>query len=219
MPDHQTRRAFVKQTAAAAASVTFATKQVCAGAPAAFRGKFSICNETFKDWAFDKAFAFAAEAGYAGTEIAPFTVSNDVTDISAARRREIRRQAEKAGLEVVGLHWLLARTKGLHLTSSDRAVRRKTTAYLGAQLRLPYTEAAEFAAKLQDATRSTEAEMMGTAFDIDRAHGSSADVLIVPDPDSTYLSETAIWGLMDSTRITNARFNIWRKRYRIEERL
>lgn len=132
MNDHPTRRTFVKQTAAAAASVTFATAQVCAGAPAAFRGKFSICNETFKDWAFDKAFAFAAEAGYAGTEIAPFTVSNDVTDISAARRREIRRQAEKAGLEVVGLHWLLARTKGLHLTSPDRAVRRKTTAYLGA---------------------------------------------------------------------------------------
>lgn len=44
----------------------------------------------------------------------------------------------------------------------------EATAYLGAQLRLPYTEAAEFAAKLQDATRSTEAEMMGLADVIQR---------------------------------------------------
>ncbi|HZH44271.1 MAG TPA: phage tail tape measure protein [Lysobacter sp.] len=44
----------------------------------------------------------------------------------------------------------------------------EATAYLGAQLRLPYTEAAQFAAKLQDATRSTEAEMMGLADVIQR---------------------------------------------------
>ena len=97
-----------------------------------FRGKFSICNETFRDWPFDKAFAFAAECGYQGIEIAPFTISNDVTDISAQRRKVIRKQAEKAGLQVVGLHWLLAKTKGIHLTSPDRDVRRKTAEYLGA---------------------------------------------------------------------------------------
>jgi sugar phosphate isomerase/epimerase len=93
--------------------------------------KFAICNETFKDWPFDKAFSLAAECGYTGIEIAPFTIADYVTRISAARRTEVRRQAEKAGLEVVGLHWLLAKTQGFHVTSPDPAIRRKTAAYLG----------------------------------------------------------------------------------------
>ena len=102
------------------------------GAEAKFRGKFAICNETFGDWPFDKAFALAAECGYQGIEIAPFTISNDVTEIPPERRKQVRRQAEKAGLEVAGLHWLLARTKGLHLTSPEAEVRRRTADYLGA---------------------------------------------------------------------------------------
>ena len=93
--------------------------------------KFAICNETFKDWPLDKAFSLAAECGYTGIEIAPFTIADYVTRISAAKRTEVRRQAEKAGLEVVGLHWLLAKTQGFHVTSPDPAIRRKTAAYLG----------------------------------------------------------------------------------------
>jgi len=93
--------------------------------------KFAICNETFQDWPFEKAFAFAAECGYTGLEMAPFTIANLVTDISSEKRAEVRRQAEAAGLEVVGLHWLLAKTEGLYLTSPDAEVRRKTAEYLG----------------------------------------------------------------------------------------
>ena len=93
--------------------------------------KFAICNETFQDWPFEKAFAFAAECGYTGLEMAPFTIANLVTDISSEKRAEVRRQAEAAGLEVVGLHWLLAKTEGLYLTSPDADVRRKTAEYLG----------------------------------------------------------------------------------------
>ena len=42
----------------------------------------------------------------------------------------MRRQAENAGLQVVGLHWLLAFTEGYYLTSPDEAVRQKTGEYL-----------------------------------------------------------------------------------------
>jgi len=98
--------------------------------------KFAICNETFVDWPFDKAFAAARDAGYTGIEIAPFTIANDVRQISAAQRDEVRRQADAAQLEVIGLHWLLAKTEGFYLTTPDDAVRRATSAYLGDLARL-----------------------------------------------------------------------------------
>jgi len=98
--------------------------------------RYAICNETFLDWPFDKAFAFARECGYEGIEIAPFTIENDVREISSAKRTEVRRQAEAAGLDVVGLHWLLAKTEGLYLTSPDKAVRQATSGYLGELARL-----------------------------------------------------------------------------------
>ena len=52
--------------------------------------KYAICNETFKDWPFDKAFALAADCGYTGIEIAPFTIADYVTRIPAAKRTEVR---------------------------------------------------------------------------------------------------------------------------------
>ncbi len=98
--------------------------------------KFAICNETFQDWPFEKAFAFAADCGYTGIEIAPFTIADHAAAISATQRAEVRRQADAAGLQVVGLHWLLAKTQGLYLTSPDREVRRRTTDYFGQLARL-----------------------------------------------------------------------------------
>jgi sugar phosphate isomerase/epimerase len=92
--------------------------------------KFAICNETFLDWPFDHAFAFARQCGYTGIEIAPFTIAADLGDISTARRTEVRRQAEAADLRILGLHWLLAKTTGYYLTSPDAAIRRKTAQYL-----------------------------------------------------------------------------------------
>jgi len=74
--------------------------------------KFAICNETFQDWPFDKAFAFAAECGYSGIEMAHFTIADYATDIPTARRAEVRRQAEAAGLQIVAMHWLLAKAEG-----------------------------------------------------------------------------------------------------------
>jgi sugar phosphate isomerase/epimerase len=92
--------------------------------------KYAICNETFQDWPFEKAFQFAYDCGYRGLEIAPFTINKDVRLITPEERTTVRRQAEDAGLTILGLHWLLAFTEGFYLTSPEAEVRQATTAYL-----------------------------------------------------------------------------------------
>lgn len=98
--------------------------------------KYAICNETFLDWPHERAFEFAANCGYTGIEIAPFTLGASASEISPQQRSEIRRLAAATGLEVVGLHWLLAKTSGLHLTSPEPEVRRRTADYLADLARL-----------------------------------------------------------------------------------
>jgi sugar phosphate isomerase/epimerase len=98
--------------------------------------RYAICNETFQDWPFPKAFRFARECGYTGIEFAPYTMHKNAFDITPDQRESVRRQAEGEGLEVVGLHWLLAFTQGYYLTSPERAVRQATTRYLEELARL-----------------------------------------------------------------------------------
>lgn len=98
--------------------------------------KYAICNETFGDWSHEKAFAYAREAGYDGVEIAPFTLGADANSIDEATKQEIRRLADRQGLAIIGLHWLLAKTQGYYLTSPDEAIQRKTGEYLAALARL-----------------------------------------------------------------------------------
>ena len=92
--------------------------------------KFGLCQELFEDRPWEEQCRTMAALGYQGVEIAPFTFAPRVTDLSADRRRTIRAQAEAHGLEVIGLHWLLAKTEGFHLTTDDAAVRRATAEYL-----------------------------------------------------------------------------------------
>lgn len=92
--------------------------------------KYAICNEMYVDWPFEKAFAHAVNLGYTGVEIAPFTIASNVFDISPQTRNEICQTADSAGIEIIGLHWLLAKTEGLHLTHDDSAVRKNTADYL-----------------------------------------------------------------------------------------
>lgn len=88
--------------------------------------KYAICNETFQDWPFEKAFAYARSIGYTGIEIAPFTLAGPPADLDAAYRSNLRGQIKDAGLECIGLHWLLAKTTGFYLTTPDENVRKTT---------------------------------------------------------------------------------------------
>lgn len=92
--------------------------------------KFAICQELFVDWDWSRQCRAIAEIGYTGVEVAPFTLAPRITDVSAEKRQTLRRQAEDAGLEIIGLHWLLAKTEGLHLTTADAGVRRATADYV-----------------------------------------------------------------------------------------
>lgn len=92
--------------------------------------KFSICNETFQGWELGRIFEFAREAGYDALEIAPFTLARRVTEIPQQRRDEIRALATRHGMQISGIHWVLAQTEGLHLTTRDDTVLRNTSAYL-----------------------------------------------------------------------------------------
>ncbi len=94
--------------------------------------RYAICNETFEGWQLQQVFELCGRAGYEGVELAPFTFCTHVTDVDAVARARIRDGAASCGLEISGLHWLLAKTKGLHLTSPEVATRLATAQYLQA---------------------------------------------------------------------------------------
>jgi sugar phosphate isomerase/epimerase len=92
--------------------------------------RLGICNELFEGWDFAEVCRTVKALGYEGLEIAPFTLAPRITDLTPARRRELRVMVEDAGLATIGLHWLLAKTEGFYLTSPDREMRRRTGDYL-----------------------------------------------------------------------------------------
>ena len=92
--------------------------------------KIGICNELFQGWPIEKIFDYASQLGYEGVEIAPFTLADSVREISPGKRKEIRRAAEERRIEIIGLHWLLAKPEGLYINHPDREIRRKTQEYL-----------------------------------------------------------------------------------------
>ncbi len=91
--------------------------------------KFGICSEIFEGWEMEKAMQYAKDVGYDGIEIAPFTIAQYVTEISAEKRAEIRSSAEKVGIEITGIHWVLVKAEGMYMTHPDAEVRNKTADY------------------------------------------------------------------------------------------
>src|SRR6266498_4022944 len=90
---------------------------------------FAICNEIYQGWKLEDTLAHAARLGYAGVEIAPFTLANSVNDISATERQRIRDLAARNKIAIVGLHWLLVKPEGLYLNHTDAGIRERTAKY------------------------------------------------------------------------------------------
>jgi len=146
---------------------------------------YAICNETFDGWAHDRVCGFIAELGYAGLEIAPFTLAPLITDVQPLQRRELRAQAEAEGIHILGLHWLLAKTNGFQLISPVEEVRNATADYLG--------ELARCAADLGGdilVLGSPKQRNVPAGFTVDRACDFAVDVLerVLPVLDETGVS-------------------------------
>ncbi len=97
--------------------------------------KFAICNEIFysedqERWTIPSQFAAAAELGFDGLEISPFTLADHVSKITDQQKEEIVKASDESGVEVAGIHWLLVGPQDMHVTSPDEAVRETTARYM-----------------------------------------------------------------------------------------
>jgi sugar phosphate isomerase/epimerase len=98
--------------------------------------RFALCNEMFEKRPLAEVCAVVSRLGYHGLEIAPFTLAPSAPEVTAEQRQEVRKIIKDHGLETVGLHWLFAGPKDLHLTTPEQAVWQRTRDYLAALLDL-----------------------------------------------------------------------------------
>ena len=129
------RREFIKTSATAAGAMAMGGLAACAKKEPAepWAGfKYAMCNESMRGMSWAKQCQIIGEAGYSGVEIAAFTlVRESVNELDASQRKSLVDDMRMAGIECVGLHWLLAPPpKDLHFTTPDFAVREKTVGYL-----------------------------------------------------------------------------------------
>lgn len=88
--------------------------------------RIALCNEVIAPMPFPRQCEYAAQLGYDGLEIAPYTLSEEPHRMGAAQIRAARAAAEDAGIAITGLHWLLVKPPGLSISTREEAVRRKT---------------------------------------------------------------------------------------------
>jgi len=91
---------------------------------------YSICNEMFEKRDFAATCKAIRSAGFSGIEISPFTIAENVDQITPARRRELAGIIRSEGLRFAGLHWLLVTPPGLHVTTADKKLREKSWDYV-----------------------------------------------------------------------------------------
>ena len=83
--------------------------------------RYALCNEVLREFDFPAQAKLAASLGYDALEVAPFTLDAEAPHrLPAARRAELRRIAEDAGVPIAGLHWLLVTPAGLSITEEGR---------------------------------------------------------------------------------------------------
>lgn len=92
--------------------------------------RFAICNEIFGETPLGAICDQVSELGYKGIELAPHTLAEDATMLTSAQRLDIASRIRDSNLRFVGLHWLLVSPPGLHITTADEAVRKRSWEYV-----------------------------------------------------------------------------------------
>lgn len=92
--------------------------------------RYAMCNEAFEGRPFVEACRTLRAAGYAGIELAPFTLGKDPLALTVEQRRELRDTMIGEGLEFIGLHWLLVAPFPIHVTTPDLALRERSWRYV-----------------------------------------------------------------------------------------
>jgi D-psicose/D-tagatose/L-ribulose 3-epimerase len=129
--------------------------------------RLTLCNEVIRDLPFARQCALAAGLGYAGLELAPFTLDAEAPHLlPASRRAELRRIAAEEGIAITSLHWLLLAPAGLSITAAEPGRRARTlevmqrliglAAELGAGLLVHGSPAQRRVAAPDDAARAEE---------------------------------------------------------------
>lgn len=86
--------------------------------------RFAICNELFQDWPWERTRAYSRMWLHRLGDRPLFTLGGRPDLLPPERRQQLADQVSRSGVEVVGLHWLLAKTEGYHLTTNDQEVAR-----------------------------------------------------------------------------------------------
>lgn len=105
--------------------------------------KFSLCNEVLSHLCFEQQCQWAAEMGYDGLEVAPYTLADDPTRISDNELAGYRKIAADTGMQITGLHWLLLAPKGLSIVDPSPHTRQKTMDTLKALIHMGHELGAE----------------------------------------------------------------------------
>lgn len=92
--------------------------------------KRAVCNELFGEISFEESCDLLASHGFHGVELAPFTLFDEDERIGQQAQERIKRALRNSGLEYAGIHWLLAKPDGLHITTPDSAKRKRAREHI-----------------------------------------------------------------------------------------
>jgi len=90
----------------------------------------AVCNEMFGNQEFSRTCGLLKTCGFAGVEIAPYTLSNVNGYFSTSTLAQIRSTLEVNDLAFAGFHWLFAHPTGMHITTADPQARRRAMDHL-----------------------------------------------------------------------------------------
>lgn len=98
--------------------------------------RLAVCNETFQGSSFAEACRLALATGYTGLEIMPSTLGPDPAQLTPSARAGLRRTMAESGILYTGLHGVVSAPAGLHLTTPEAALRKRSWEYFRSMIDL-----------------------------------------------------------------------------------